>query len=330
VYAQPGQTLKQAVDRLPSSGGVVVLGIGTWTSGYLSGALISKPNITIRGSGIPAYNSQFTAMTGGTIVLGPLAASSGADHLTVQDLGVDAGQIYINGNNAGTPTDAFAIYNVGQIIGAPPVQSPVIENVSCLGSSTTAPAHCMLLENVNNAYVHNVQTAMNCHGLVLKGTNSKVDTVHARGHAIDSVLVESDVYAPSSQDTLSNITIEPLVSPGDTKGMIVFGKTAPISDTTVSNVIVRSPLAWGIYAQGASPTWSATGITFSDISVDYPGGSPVAEYCMQFVQYVSGVDISNLTCSNAQIVRGFREAQSCHDRCAHRSNTKPAGHRRIS
>src|SRR5581483_9616938 len=37
VYAQPGQTLKQAVDSLPSSGGVVVLGIGTWSSGYLSG-----------------------------------------------------------------------------------------------------------------------------------------------------------------------------------------------------------------------------------------------------------------------------------------------------
>ena len=36
-------------------------------------------------------NSDFTAMAGGTIVLGPLAASSGADYFTVQDLGVDAG-----------------------------------------------------------------------------------------------------------------------------------------------------------------------------------------------------------------------------------------------
>jgi hypothetical protein len=180
VYTQPGQTLKQAVDSLPPSGGVVVLGIGTWTSGYLSGAFISKPNITIRGYGMPAYNSEFTAMTGGTIVLGPLAVSSGADHFTVQDLGVDAGQTYINGNNGGTPTDALLIYNAGQAIGAPRVQSPVIENVSCLGYSTTAAVHCMLVENVNNAYVHNVQTVMNQHGLVLKGTNSTVDGVYAR------------------------------------------------------------------------------------------------------------------------------------------------------
>ncbi len=156
----------------------------------------------------------------------------------------------------------------------------------------------MLVENVNNAYVHNVQTVMNVHGLVLKGTNSKVDTVYARGHSIDSVIVESDVYAPASQDTLSNITIGPLISPGDTKGIIVFGKTAPVSDITVSKVTILSPLSWDIYVQGASPTSSATGLTFSDISVDYPGGSPAAEYCMQFVQDVSGVNINNLMCSN--------------------------------
>src|SRR5579871_919677 len=298
VHAQAGQTVKQAVDSLPSSGGVVVLGIGTWTSGYLHGNPISKPNVTIRGSAMPSYNSQFTAMTGGTIVLGPLTASSGADHFTVQDLGVDAGQAYINEQNGGMPADALAIYNVGEVIGAPPVQWAFIQNVSCLGSSPTAPAHCMLLENVTHAYVHNVQTVMNQHGLVLKGTNSYIDTVYARGHGIDSVIVDSDVYAPTSHDTLSNITIEPLVSPGDTKGMIVLAATAPASDITVSTVKVRSPLAWGIYAQGASATSLLTGLKFSDISVDYPGGSPTSEYCMQFVQYVRGVNISNLTCTN--------------------------------
>lgn len=298
VYAQPGQTLKQAVDSLPSSGGVVVLGIGAWTSGYLSGSFITKPNVTIQGSGTPAYNSQFTAMTGGTIVLGPLAVSSGADHFTVQDLGVDAGQTYINGNNGGTPTDALLIYNAGQVIGAPPVQSPVIENVACLGYSTTAAVHCMLVENVNNAYVHNVQTVMNQHGLVLKGTNSTVDGVYSRGHGINSVIVKSDAYAVTAHDALSNITIESLFSARDTKGVSVIGVGAAVADITVSKVTVHSPLSWGIYAQGASPTSSASGLTFSDISVDYPGGSPAAEYCMQFVQYVSGVNINNLTCSN--------------------------------
>lgn len=298
VYAQPGQTVKEAVDSLPPAGGVVVLGIGSWTSGYLSGAFISKPHITIRGLGMPGYNSDFTAMAGGTIVLGPLAASSGADYFTVQDLGVDAGQAYINANNGASPTDALLIYNNGQVIGAPPVQSPLIENVSCLGYSSMAPVHCMLVENVNNAYIHNVVAVLNCHGLALKGTNSRVDGVFSRGHGITSVIVKSDAYAPSSHDTLSNITIVPLFSTGDTRGVSVIGVGAAISDITVSNATIWYPLSWGVHVQGSSATSSATGLTFSDISVDYPGGSPAADYCMVFVQYASGVNINDLRCAS--------------------------------
>jgi hypothetical protein len=300
VYAQVGQTVKEVVDSLPPMGGVVALGVGTWPSGY-NNAVLSAPNITIQGSGMPSYNADFTAMSGGTIVLGRLSATTGADYLTVRDLGVDAGPAYINSNNGGVALDAFGIYNIGQVLGAPQVQSPVIENVSCLGYSPTAAVHCMLVENVNKAYVHNVQTVMNGHGLVLKGTNSRVDGVFARGHGVDSVIVKSDGYAPASQDFLSNITIEPLISAGDTKGIIIIGVGAPVSDIIISKAQIRSPLAWGIYAQGASETTSATGIRLSDISVDYQGGSPAAEYCMQFVQYVSGVHIENLSCSNMWI-----------------------------
>lgn len=298
VHAQAGQTVKQAVDSLPPAGGVVVLGIGVWNSGYQAGGFISKPNITIQGSGMPGYMSDFSAMFGGTIVLGPLVASSGADFLKIVDLGVDAGPAYIDANNGGVATDALAIVNIGQLIGAPPVQSLQIENVSCLGSSPLAPVHCMLVENVNNAYVHNVQTVMNCHGLVLKGRNSRVDGVYARGHGIDSVIVKSDAYAPASQDTLSNIRIEPLVSPGDTKGIIVIGVGAPVTDIAISNVTVQSPLSWAIYAQGASAATSASRLSFSNVTVNYQNGSPSNEYCVQLVQYVSGVGIDNLNCSN--------------------------------
>jgi hypothetical protein len=296
VYAQPGQTVKQAVDSLPSTGGTVVLGPGSWNSGY-EGTLITRPNITIQGSGIAGYNSDFTAMVGGTIILGSLVVSTGADYFTIRDLGVDAGQQFITNNNGGSPTDALVIYNYGQVVGAPPVQSPLIENVSCLGSSPDAPFHCMLVTNVNNAYVHNVQTVMNCHGLVLKGTNSTVDGVLARGHGIDSVIIKAETFAPVSQDSLSNITIEPLKSPGDTKGIIVIGVGGPVSGINISKVVIKSPLSWGFFVQGESPQTNVTGLTFSDISIEYPGGSPPNEYCMQFVQYVSAVNISNLSCS---------------------------------
>lgn len=301
IHAKPGQTLKQVIDSLPPNGGVAILDAGTWISGYQPGTFISKPNVTIQGSGMPQFNSEYTAMTGGTILLGPVGASTGADYFTVRDLGVDAGQNYIESQNAGVATDALAIFNNGQVIGAPPVQSPVIENVACLGSSPTAQFHCMLVENVNNAYVHNVQTVMNCHGLVLKGTNSKVDGVYSRGHGIDSVIVKSDAYAPASQETLSNITIGPLFSPGDTKGIIIIGVGAPVTNISFFNVTVRSPLAWGIYAQGGSAATSVAGLSFSHVTIDYQGGSPAGEYCMQLVQYVNRVNIKDLSCSDMWI-----------------------------
>jgi len=62
---------------------------------------------------------------------------------------------------------------------------------------------------------------VNCHGFVLKGTNSTVDGVYSRGHGIDSIIVKSHNYAPASQDHLSNIVIEPLIAAGDTKGIII-------------------------------------------------------------------------------------------------------------
>lgn len=296
VYAQVGQTVKDAVGALPPTGGMVVLGMGAWPSGYVSGQLISRSNITIQGSGRPGFNSTFTAMVGGTIILGNLPASTGADYLTVRDLGVDAGLAYINADNGGVPTDALAIVNNGQVIGAPQVESPVIDNVACLGYSTTAAFHCMLVENVNHAWVHNIVTVMNQHGFVLKGTNSIVDGVFARGHGIDSIIVKSDNYAPASQNELSNITVQPLLAAGDTKGIVILGLGAAVSDITLSHAQILSPLAWGIYVQGASSIASAANLSFSDITINYPGGSPTSEYCMQFVEHVSNVHISDLNC----------------------------------
>jgi len=94
----------------------------------------------------------------------------------------------------------------------------------------------MLVENVNNAYVHNVQTVMNLHGLVLKGTNSKIDGVYARGHGIDSVIVESDAYAPTSHNALLHIRIESLFSAGDTKGIVIIGVGAVTCPPEISPV----------------------------------------------------------------------------------------------
>jgi hypothetical protein len=314
VYAQLGQTVKDLVDRLPPAGGTVILGVGVWPSGYNSDEFISKPKITIQGKGRPDFNSDFTAMAGGTVVLGRLPASTGANYFTVRDLGVDAGPAYINANNHGVPTDALAIYNAGQVIGAPQVESPLIDNVACLGYNTTAPFHCMLVENVNHAFIHNVVVVMNQHGLVVKGTNSTVDGVFASGHGITSVLVKSEDYAPASQNDLSNVTIQPLFAAGDTNGISIVGTSAPVFNISVSNARIVSPLAWGINVRGTiSSAWAAN-LSFSDISIDYPGGSPTDDFCMQFANYVSNVQINTLNCFDMwQGIRPYLPAADAFD-----------------
>jgi hypothetical protein len=109
--------------------------------------------------------------------------------------------------------------------------------------------------------------------------------------------LHSDNYAPTSNDYLSNITIEPLIAPGDTKGIIMQGVAAPLSNIGIFDAVIRSPLAWGVYVQGASPATYPTNVTLFN-TVEYAGGSPVAEYCMQFLQVVTAVNITNLNCSN--------------------------------
>jgi hypothetical protein len=297
LQAQPGQTLKQVVDSLPAAGGSVVLGPGTWESGYEAGPAITKPNVGIYGSAMPAYNANYTALVGGTIVLGTLPVTTGADHFEVHDLGIDVGSAYVNAFLGGVATDGLQIINVGQVVGAAPIQSPVIENVACLGFSLYAQNHCMLVENVNQASIRNVQAVYNCHGLALKGTNSTVDGVLSRGHGVDSVLVKSDAYAPAANDTLSNIIISSLLSAGDSKGLTIEGITANLSEIAVNRLVVGSPLLWGVAVRGANP-YVAQSVSISNALINYPGGSPSGMFCVQMFKAVSALTIQNLDCRN--------------------------------
>jgi hypothetical protein len=297
IHAQPGQTLKQLVDSLPAAGGSVLLGPGTWESGYGAGSAITKPNVGIYGSAMPAYNANYTALVGGTIILGTLPVTTGADYFELQDLGIDVGSAYVNAFLGGVAEDGLAIANAGQVVGAAPIQSPVIENVACLGFSLFAQNHCMLVENVNQASIRNVQAVYNCHGFVLKGTNSTVDGVFSRGHGVDSVLVKSDAYAPAANDTLSNITISSLLTPGDTKGMTIEAITANLYDVEVNQLVASSPWVWGVAVQGADP-YVVLAVRISNSQINYPGGSPSGTFCVWMINGVSALTIQNLNCQN--------------------------------
>jgi hypothetical protein len=298
IYLQQGQTLKQAVDNLPPQGGTVMIGAGTWVGGYDSATEpIDKPDITIQGAGQPGYNSAFTSMSGGTIVQGRIIATTGANNLTIRDLDIDVGSDYISSHSL-PPLDGLAIANNGQVLGAPQVQSPDIENVSCLGSGPYAPVHCMLIENVNNARVRNITTVLNVHGLAFKGTNSTVEGVFARGHGNDSFIFKSDDYAPASYDHISGVNIHYLRNPGDTKGIYILGLERPVTGVSIRDVTIEGVAEWGVIIQGVGLESTVSNIDLSSITISYPGGSPPGDSCVWLANFVSNISITDMNCSN--------------------------------
>jgi hypothetical protein len=297
IYATPGETVAHAVARLPVGGGKVIFDVGVYPTGSVT---ISTPHIWLEGAGMPKYNSSTapTALTGGTVFQGHLGVIQGADYFVIRNAGVDGGPTWINANNGGVAITPLEIANNGQVVGAPQIQSPIIENVSCLGYSISAAQHCMLVENVRGAYVHNVQTSLNQHGLAFKGELSVIDGVLARGHSIDAVIIKSDNYAPSNHDVLRNVIVLPLATAGDTKGIVLQALTSSMANIQVSQVNVSQALSFGIQASGASAPNNLSTVNFSDVIINYPGLSPTTHYCMQFVQYVTSVHMENVFCQN--------------------------------
>lgn len=293
-----GTNVNIAYNALSATGGTISLQAKTYTAG---GITITKPGVRLIGSGMPSYASGYTSLTGGTIIQGAVMAQQGANYIVIRDLGVDAGPAL------GTASDVIAIFNNGQVVGAPQVQNPIIENVSCLGFSPTTAAHCLLVENVNNASIKNVLAVNNTHGVVLKGTNSTIDGVWSAGHATDSVDIKSDTYAPGNNNVIKNVKISYLSTPGDTGPFFINSETVggtgvPIYNISVSHVQTESvgssanPTAFQI--TGQDPTYPATDINISDVTIDWPGGSTSGYACIFIVQSTARVNLSNINCKN--------------------------------
>jgi hypothetical protein len=305
IYAQAGETVAAAIARLitanGSAGGTIVLGPGIWQSGSIS---VTQPNIHIQGTGMPRFNNAYTALSGGTIIQGSIFAIQGADNFWLRDLGVDNGSTFVSGG--GTASDAIAIFNSGQVVGAAQLQNVLVQNVSCLGSSATAAFHCLLVENVNHAYINNVLAVGNTHGVVLKGTNSTVDGVWASWHSTDSVNIKSDNYALGNNDVVTNIKIASLFAPGDTGPLFLNSASSetnnPMFNIAVSHVqtesVGTSAIPSAIELSGNLAAYPLTDVNLSDITIDWPGGSTSGYACITMAQSIARVSMSGINCRN--------------------------------
>lgn len=297
VYIQAGETVAQAVARLPVGGGVVQLSNGVYQSGNVS---ISTPNITIQGVGAPTYNSQTnpTALnTDGTVVQGPIQAQQGADGFTVRNLGVDCGSAWFVANGSILPGACLGIFNVGQVNGAPPVQNPVFDNITCLGNSVSAAAHCIIQENVHKGIIENSRTFFMTHGMVQKGYDNYMSNVTAQGHASDCFIFKSDVYAPGGRWKLKNFSCNYGTVLGDSQGIVVQANNGGnVQYVEISNGEVTGQTGRGIILWGNDNADQLLQVLISNVNFDSQNASA---YCLVNQGYVSDVTMTGFHCLNS-------------------------------
>ena len=215
--SRPFLTIDAALDALPAGGGVIKIGIGSFSSPDKTKI---KSNTAFIGSKEPIINSTVTistpntrptissptALINGTILTGEFLALD-KSNITVENLGIDVGKTWVDTFNGGVPVSGLVISSV---TATAPIKNITVNNVAVLGYSATTSQHCMLFENIVDCKFSNLTTYYNVHGVVIKGLSVNVDGISAHSHKNDGLIIKSDIYAPTRDISVNNVNISSL------------------------------------------------------------------------------------------------------------------------
>ena len=245
-------TILQCVALLPSTGGIINLLPGTYVSGYSELAptvIITNPNVTLIGSGIPQIGATSLVYGTGTIIQGPILF--GANNFTLRDLGVDVGPAVVASQFGGSPQDVImTMPNGGCGTGNCQFQNVTVQNVAVIGYSQTALLHDVNLTGFNGIVVKNLHTQFNTHGLVTSGSqNVHVDGLYGAGHSGDCWIIKSGDAMTTGLNNVDGRDInctyygspEPVYDSGN--GIIFQAETGG----NISNVTIDGVKCSGLY-----------------------------------------------------------------------------------
>ncbi len=273
VGCPTSSTIAQCVALLPSGGGTILLQNGSYTSGY-PGAIpygvpadyingcMATDNVTIIGSATPIINSGYTALIGGTIILGPFADCS--NNVAFMNLGFDTGSAWVAAGN--TANDGLDINGVlgpqageNNLSGALNYGATLI-NVVSLNSSPTALYHAVLVEHHIGVFMMNVTAMYGTHCIAIKSENVIAYGLNATSCSTEGVIIKDDTYTP----TVQNIQIDGMhiatLTAGDTPiGLNLDAEAAgTVQNLQISHEYTNGT-AYGVYAQNNSTYNSGIG-----------------------------------------------------------------------
>jgi hypothetical protein len=300
----PATTVCGAINALAANGGDVFLQNANYRGGceknnptdYNSMGWMTTPNVHIHGTARPIYNAVYTQLLNGTVILGGFYVRASGFH--IEHVGFDSGSVVQAAYYTGyTGLDSLVVTGALPLDNTkyPYLTGVVIDDVNCLGQWNNSADHCMLVEDVEGAYVHNVQTVYHTHGLVLKGIASVLDGVYSRGHLSDGIIIKSSVYSPTNGNSLSHAQVTALITGGDTGGIAIYAETAPLLNLQMSDITVGNT-SYGINLQADS---SLTSVQISNYAFNgyFVVGSPCIESA--FAGPIIGVTLTGFDCSNS-------------------------------
>jgi hypothetical protein len=257
-------TIRFAVNALPSTGGVVQLESTTYQknnfsygTGAASGVAITKSNVTLRGRKRPQLASDCKSLTNGTIIQGWMLVF--ADNFEASDLGFDNGFTVNGGVSPASAADGLLLTypddttkaanglrrgaKLNHIIGL------------CYGPNVTA--HGVI---VGEGYTDVVCTGeiagcYGLHGIVIKCSQVKAEQLTGYLNGTDGIIIKSDLATTAVSNSVQIDRIvsyaggpsgwSPYATPTTTTGTSNFGILLHAYATSVSKIQIGEVLENG-------------------------------------------------------------------------------------
>jgi len=224
IYADDYNNLTDAINATPA-GGTLILGNHTYT-GNIS---ITRGNINIVGSKMPAFHATEDKLIGGTIINGTLILDG--NNISISNLGIDSGTDQCDILNSGNPMEGLVMHDVA----ASDLNfNNTVENVIAIVKANTT-MHALLFEGLANSTFRNVHGKGGDFGVVFKVSDSNASEIYGYESRTTNVYIKSDSYAPTLRSNFNNInSLSNAIT--TSQPVAVHASTSNLFDVNVNNV----------------------------------------------------------------------------------------------
>lgn len=239
------------VDRAPYNGnllaawadipstGKYILRLGRRDYNAFGIGTLTKPNVTIAGSGVPTYDAttQRLVSGSGTVIQGQI--HNQAKGFGIFNLGIDYGEHVRTTLAGGQYNDAFINIDIGTNAGIG-YGDLIILSTDVVGGNPASNTHCILNQNGSGfKQVGIVEVIGGYHGHVIKVADFIGDTTVARYQTADGMIIKTDAGAFAGNVTLNSVLIR-----GDntrvSAGILLEAQAQSLSSITIGRVVANS------------------------------------------------------------------------------------------